>query len=170
MQIQASKLLIGTLSAAVTATVALILAYAPLLSTVPPAGGGPGAPPPPPRLDSIATVVVLTGVCVVAWMGVIVVLALEQVLREVQELPVLSGSEPSDLGQQLGQAVAALRRDLADDQRAGMRVLEERLTALTAEYGEQRETDGYISGMRVATTAGQERGELRQIRPVRPAP
>jgi hypothetical protein len=86
----------------------------------------------------------------------------------LQELPLAFESDA--VGPQVGQLLTGLRRDLAEDQRAGLAMLEERLSALTAEYGEQRETDGYISGMRVATTAGQERAEVRQIRPLRPAP
>ncbi len=47
--------------------------------------------------------------------------------------------------------------------------LEERFAALTAEYGEQRETDGYLHGMRVPTQPGHS-GPPGAVRPLHPVP
>ena len=170
LRVPASKLLIGVFGAAVTATLALLVAYVSLVSTPPPVARGPGAPPPPIRVESLGTVIVLTGVFVLVWLAVIVVAARDRVLRQLQDLTFSVGSDADAVGPEVRQLLAALRGDLVADHRAGLAGLEERLAALTSEYGEQRETDGYISGMRVATTVGQERAEVRQIRPVRPLP
>ena len=51
---------------------------------------------------------------------------------------------------------AALRQALA-----------ERMAEVTAEYGERRETDGYLSGMRTATTGDPPTQNVRSLRPKR---
>jgi hypothetical protein len=43
-------------------------------------------------------------------------------------------------------------------------VLEGRIAELTEEYGEQRETDGYLNGMRVATGEEPVPEKVRSIR------
>ena len=47
--------------------------------------------------------------------------------------------------------------------------LEERFAELTAEYGEQRETDGYLHGMRVPNQPGHS-GPPGGVRPLHPVP
>jgi hypothetical protein len=61
-----------------------------------------------------------------------------------------------------------LRREIAEDHRRELASLEARIASLTTEYGEQRETDGYINGMRVATSE-QTGADVRSIRRLPPA-
>jgi DUF1680 family protein len=64
--------------------------------------------------------------------------------------------------------LADLRAELASDRERDNDALSERLAELTAEYGERRETDGYLNGMRMATTDDPSAGNVRSLR--RPPP
>jgi hypothetical protein len=75
---------------------------------------------------------------VLAWLAVLVVLSRDQILHRISAL---RGSE-------------------------GAEVLAERVTALMREYGEHRETEGYVNGMRTGMAPD---AEIRQLRGVPPA-
>ncbi len=159
LQIHVSKLLLTSIVAAIATSVAMIVATVMTMQGPPPPP--PGMPPPPPRSDSL--IIVITGMFVVSWLAVLVTLARDQILHRLRQLPESDGvrSDPSGL-------MAALRRDLADDRRADLEALESRIAALTSEYGEQRETDGYVNGMRVATRGNGPSAEVRPLHRVPP--
>ncbi len=163
LQLHTSKLLVGSVVAAVAATAALIVALVSIvLAPKPPAG--PDRLPPPPQLDSLAIVAVLTGLFVVAWLAAVVAFSRDQILRRVRELP-HSGDHARDLARRtMDESLAALRQELAEDRRAELAALEDRIASLTSEYGEQRETDGYLSGMRAATSQKPGGAEVHPIR------
>ena len=132
---QLSRLLLGALVAAVAATGAfLVILHIGLLST-----------PPPPT--SLVLLPVVTGLFVLAWLAVLVVFARDQILRRIEQLR----AGPATGTQPVGQLIGELRAQLAADRERELQVLERRITELTQEYGEQRETDGYLTAMRMAT-------------------
>lgn len=152
---QISKLLVFCVIAATAATSALIIA---ILVDMPPGrapGPGPnGQLPPPPDMQPAAVFPIITGLFVLAWLAVLVVVARDQVLSRLREI-----YDPELDRERIAGLLAELRRELAEDRERELRALDERL----ADYGEHRETDGYLSGMRVA--AGQPgEGNVRSIR------
>ena len=156
-----SKLLVVAGVAAVAATSALIVSV--LFGTPPPAPPPPGPngmPPPPPSLQSLIVFPIVTGLFVLAWLAVLVVFCRDQILARIQA----AQPGPGPDRQEIIQLFATLRQELATDRERELRELGERFAALTSEYGEQRETDGYLSGMRVATNAGPVEGTVRPIR------
>lgn len=158
LHFQISRLLVVTVISAVAATGALALTLLVVLPpAMPPPPGPNGLPPPPPSLRPLAVFPVVTGLFVLSWLAVLVVFARDQILRRVQE----SG------GEAVAAQLADMRRELAAEREHDLRVLSERLAALTAEYGEQRETDGYLHGMRAA--AGDDPAEST-VRAIRRAP
>jgi hypothetical protein len=152
---QISKLLVFCIIAATAATSALIIA---ILVDMPPGrapGPGPnGQMPPPPDMQPMAVFPIITGLFVLAWLAVLVVAARDQILARLREV---HDSELDRAG--LAGLLADLRGELAADRERELRALDERL----AEYGEQRETDGYLSGMRVAAEQPVE-AKIRSIR------
>ena len=133
--LQLSRLLFGVLVAAVAATGVLVVTmHVGLLS-----------PLPPPT--SVVVLPVVTGLFVLAWLAVVVAFSRDQILRRIEQLR--DGPVPD--GRQFDEILAELRAQLAADRERELHVLEERIAELTEEYGEQRETDGYLNGMRVAT-------------------
>ena len=147
LHLQLSKLLLGSLIAAVAATGALILTVIVGMPPGHPPPPPPGGMPPPPPLTSLAVFPVITGLFVLAWLAVVVAFSRDQILRRIEQLR----TGPATDQQQLDQLIAELRAQLAADRERELQVLEGRIAALTEEYGEQRETDGYLNGMRVAT-------------------
>jgi hypothetical protein len=150
---QASKLLVVLLVAAVMATGAFAITLLTGL-TGPNGSGGPGPggqPPPPPDLHPIELVSAMTGLFVLAWLAVLVVFARDQILARFDEQPV-GGPGGGMSRDELTGLLAALRSELAVDREGEMAALSDRLAELTGEYGERRETDGYLSGMRMAAT------------------
>jgi hypothetical protein len=162
LHLQLSKMLVHFIVAAIAATSALIVA---VLVAMPPGrapGPGPnGQPPPPPDMQSTAIFPILTGLFVLSWLAVLVVFCRDQVLARLREIQSLDLDR-----EQLDQLLANLRTELAGDRERELRALDERL----AEYGEHRETDGYLSGMRVA--AAEEEPVDANVRSIRrpPAP
>ncbi len=143
-----SRLLFGSLVAAVAATGALIVTmHVGLLS-------------PPSQLTSVVVFPVVTGLFVLAWLVVVVVFSRDQILRRIEQLRVGPGSD----GSQFDQLIAELRAQLAADRERELHLLEGRIAELTTEYGEQRETDGYLNGMRVATGAESAGAQIHPIR------
>jgi hypothetical protein len=144
LHLQLSKLLLGSLVAAVAATGALIVTMiVGLPPSHPPPPGPGGMPPPPPNLTSLAVFPVITGLFVLAWLAVVVAFSRDQILRRIEQLRTPPAVE--------GRLIAELRAQLAADRERELQLLEKRIAELTEEYGEQRETDGYLNGMRVAT-------------------
>ena len=144
LHLQLSKLLLGSLIAAVAATGALVVTLlVGLPASHPPPPGPGGMPPPPPDLGALVAVPVITGLFVLAWLAVVVAFSRDQVLRRIEQLPTAPAVE--------GRLIAELRAQLAADRERELQLLEKRIAELTEEYGEQRETDGYLNGMRVAT-------------------
>src|SRR3954452_1251717 len=140
LHVNLSKLLVACLGAAVAATAALIVALAGGLPGPPPGPGPNCQTPPPPGLDAVVLFIVITGLVVLAWLAVLVVWSRDQMMQR--------------LGDASG--IAALRTEL--------RELSDRM----AEYGEQRETDGYLAAMRVATAEEPPGPNVRSLR--RPPP
>jgi len=151
LQIQVSKLLLASTVAAIATSVAMIVAAVMIDQGPPPPPPGPGAQPPPLPVGPIVLMIVITGLFVVSWVAVIAVLARDQMLRRMREL---DGADGARAGTQA--LLAALREDLAG--------LETRI----AEYGEQRETDGYVNGMRVAARAEQPPAGVRPLHRIPP--
>ena len=140
LHVHLSKLLVASLGAAVAATVALVVALAIGMPGPPPGPGPNGQPPPPPDLDSVVLFVVITGLVVLTWLAVLVVWSRDQMMAQFGDLSEIS----------------ALRTEI--------RQLSERI----AEYGEQRETDGYLNAMRIATAGEPSEPNVRSLR--RPPP
>jgi hypothetical protein len=148
LHIQMSKLLLIALVAATAATGALIITIAVGIPHPPPPPPGPnGMPPPPPNLSGLAAVSIVTGLFVLSWLAVLVVFSRDQILERLREVR----HEPAPV-HELDDMFAEFRSQLAADRDRERQLLEERITELTTEYGEQRETDGYLNGLRVATT------------------
>ncbi|GAA3940158.1 hypothetical protein [Actinoplanes auranticolor] len=147
LHLQLSKLLLGSLLAAVAATGALIITVIVGMPPGHPPPPPPGGMPSPPPLTSLAVFPVITGLFVLAWLAVVVAFSRDQILRRIDQLR----DGPVTDGRQFDEILAELRTQLAADRERELHVLEERIAELTEEYGEQRETDGYLNGMRVAT-------------------
>jgi hypothetical protein len=161
LHLQLSTLLLGSLIAAVAATGALIITLIVGMPPGHPPPPGPGGmPPPPPPLTSLAVFPVVTGVFVLAWLAVIVAFSRDQILRRIEELR----AGPTTDAPRLDQVIGELRAQLAADREQELRVLQERIAELTEEYGEQRETDGYLNGMRVATGGDSPPAKVHAIR------
>jgi hypothetical protein len=159
LHVHISKLLMGCMVAAIAATAALIITLAVGMPGAPPAPGPNGLPPPPPSFKPLAIFVVITGLFVLAWLAVIIVYVRDQVLQQVQEV-----HDPSELRRQVQDLLSGLRAELAADRQSELQVLNEHI----AEFGEQRETDGYLNGMRVAAADEPVEPKVRSIR--RPPP
>ncbi|MDT5043031.1 MAG: hypothetical protein QOE51_4016 [Actinoplanes sp.] len=153
-----SKLLVVCVVGAIAATSSLIVELLVGMPEPPPGPGPNGLPPPPPELLPLAVFTVLTGLFVLAWLAVLVVFSRDQILARVHRG--LSATVSEAGSEQVGELLAKLRVELAADREREMRVLDERL----AEYGERRETDGYLHGMRVAT------GEDATVHAIRRSP
>jgi hypothetical protein len=156
---QISKLLIICVIAATAATSALVIELLVGMPEMAPGPGPDGVPPRPPELRPLAVLTVVTGLFVLAWLAVLVVFARDQVLARIREL-----SPPGGDQQQLSELLGKLRTELAADRERDLRVLDERIT----DYGERRETDGYLHGMRAATAEPTVEANVRSFR--RPPP
>jgi len=160
VHLQLSKLLLGSLVAAVAATGALIVTMAVGLPPSHPPPGPGGMPPPPPNLTALAVFPVITGLFVLAWLAVVVAFSRDQILHRIEQLRAGPGPD----GPQFDRLIAELRAQLAADRERELQLLEGRIAELTEEYGEQRETDGYLNGMRVATGEESAQNKVRSIR------
>lgn len=161
LHVQISKLLVAAIIAATAATGALVVAILVDMpsSTNPP--GPSGLPPPPPNMQPLAVFPIVTGFFVLAWLAVLVIFSRDQILLHLRQQHEAAGP-PS--GEQLGVLLATLRADLAADREREMREFAERLTEQTVEYGEQRETDGYLRGMRTAAKTEPPEANVRSFR------
>ena len=165
VQLQMSKLLVAAVICATAATGALLVA---VLVEMPASGSPPpgpnGMPPPPPNIQPLAVFSILTGLFVLSWLAVLVVYSRDQIMARIQQTHVRDSLDPVTSRQQTLDLFAAFRSELATDRERELQVLSERITALTNEYGEQRETDGYLHGMRVATTTDPAEATVHSIR------
>jgi len=162
LHVQVSRLVLGCLTAAVAATGALIVTVAVGLPTPPP--GPAGLPGPPPRLEGLAVVSIVTGFFVLAWLSTLVAFCRDQILARLRERAGESTADPDEMRRQVEALADRLRAELASDRERDLRELGDRITALTTEYGEQRETEGYLNGMRVATS---NQAPDQRVRPIR---
>jgi len=165
LQLQISKLLVFLLVVAIAATGALlIMVFTGLTDGGPPAGSGPnGMPPPPPDLRSMEIIPVVTGLFVLSWLAALVVFVRDQVLLRLRQQQPITGAGGVSREELTG-LLADLRQELNADRARDNEALSARLAELTGEYGEQRETDGYLSGMRMATTGDPSTGNVRSLR------
>jgi hypothetical protein len=161
---QISKLLVAAFVCAVAATGALVVTLLVGMPGRPPGPGPNGLPPPPPDLQPLAVFPVVTGLFVLAWLAVLVVFSRDQILLSIREIRNESRSDPLADRQQIDELLTEMRANLATDRERELQKLSEQIAAMTTEYGEQRETDGYLNGMRVATSADQAEGTIRSIR------
>jgi hypothetical protein len=169
LHLQISRLLVFFSVVAIAATGALLITlFTGLSSGAPPGGSGPnGMPPPPPDMSEVSIVSVVTGLFVLSWLGVLVVFARDQILLRLRQQQPLTG--PGGVSrEELISLLGDLRAELATDRERDNAALSERLAELTGEYGERRETDGYLSGMRMATSGDPSPGNVRSLR--RPPP
>jgi hypothetical protein len=153
---QISKLLVVCIVFAAAATSALVIQMVTGMPGHSPGPGPNGQPPPPPEMQPLAVFSIVTGFFVLAWLSVLVVFCRDQILLRLRATP---AAEHADLEKLL----STLRAELAADRERELQSLDERL----AEYGERRETDGYLSGMRVATSDPVE-AKVRALRPLPP--
>ena len=157
LHLQMSKLLVGCVVFAIAATSALVITTLVAFPEQP--GPPPGIegvrPGPPPNVQGMAVFVIITGLFVLAWLAVLVVVARDQIL---QRLGATDGVAPDR--DQIRDLLAEVRRELAADREREWQVMSDKLI----EYGEQRETDGYLSGMRVATGGEPVEANVRSIR------
>jgi hypothetical protein len=168
LHLQISKLLVFFLVVAVASTGALMITFFTGLTDSRPPGPGPnGMPPPPPDMRPLVVISVVTGLFVLAWLGALVVFARDQILLRLRQQQPVTG--PGGVSrEELTGLLSDLRSELAADREHDNEALGERLAELTGEYGERRETDGYLSGMRMATTGDPSAGNVRSFR--RPPP
>ena len=164
--VQISKLLVVAIIAATAATGALVIGTLVAMPGQPPGPGPNGLPPPPPDLQPLAVLSIITGLFVLAWLAVIVVFSRDQILLRIDETR--RGTAPEAARQQLQDLFTVLRGELAEDRERDLHRMEERLASLTSDYGEQRETDGYLHGLRVATSPDDRESTVRPIRRTHP--
>ncbi|MFI5890872.1 hypothetical protein ACIA5D_12225 [Actinoplanes sp. NPDC051513] len=164
--LQISKLLVVAIIVATAATGALVVT---VLTQMPsgqiPAPGPNGLPPPPPVMRPLAVFSIVTGFFVLSWLAVLVVFARDQILRQLRQQQPMP-TPPGVTGDDLAAALGDLRAEIASDRERDMQALAERMAEVTSEYGERRETDGYLSGMRTATTG--EPPPQQNVRSLRP--
>ena len=149
-----SQQFITALVVAVAATLALVgivLVQANQRPGPPPGAGGGGSQPPPPPNDIL--VIIAAAVFVLAWTAVMLTYNRDLISHR------MSAIESS---------VGRLRTQVADDHRAELTALGERLVSLTEEFGERRETDGYVHGLRQGGRP-QPASPPRALHPVPPA-
>jgi hypothetical protein len=162
--VQISKLLVVAIIAATAATGALVIVTLVAMPGPPPGPGPNGLPPPPPDLRPLAVFPIITGLFVLAWLAVIVVFSRDQILLRIQEAGRGASTDPAAARREMHDLFTALRGELAEDRERDLHLLEERLASLTSDYGEQRETDGYLHGLRVATAPDDAGADVHSIR------
>ncbi|GAA2506812.1 hypothetical protein [Winogradskya humida] len=146
LHLQVSKLLVGSIVLAIAATGALVVTLIVGFPQKPgPPPGTPGVMPgPPPDERPVAVLIVLTGLVVLAWLAALIVSARDLVLQRLS----LAGEAPTAADPaQIRSLLEEVRTELAADREREWQAITERLL----EYADQRETDGYLNGMRVAT-------------------
>jgi hypothetical protein len=144
-------MLLAMLVIAAAATVGLILVISQSRPTVVPplVATQIGAVP---RLVATVPVIVAAAIFVVSWIGVVVAYCRDQILHRVEAIERTVGATLTTLD--------AVRAEITS-LRGGL-----------AEYGEQRETDGYVHGVRAAAqrtaTTSRSTGDVRPLHRVPP--
>ena len=160
VHLQLSPLLMIGVVAGVISTVAVVVSA--IVASQPPGPFHPNGGPPPPAPPLTALLISL-GCFVVSWVTVAVAVARDQ------------------LGQRIGRAVEArtehltdlhawmesVRVEEANERAAVMAQLTKQLDTISREYGEQRETEGYLNAMRAAAGLPA-KGDIRPLRTVPP--
>ena len=119
--LQISKLLVVAVIVATAATGALIVTVLTQMpSGVTPAPGPGGLPPPPPNLRPLAVVSIVTGFFVLSWLAVLVVVARDQVLRELRQRSAPTGDD-------FAAALGDLRAEVAADRERDLQGLADRM-------------------------------------------
>jgi hypothetical protein len=169
LHLEASRLRIFCLVVAIAATGALIITLAVGMPGQVRGPGPNGMPPPPPDLRPLANITIVTGLFVLAWLAALVVYCRDQIMQRLGEMEDRSTTEPEPATQRIAELFTGLRAELAADRERELTELSEQIAAMTSEYGEQRETDGYLNGMRVATAGNQPpEQKLRAVRRTSP--
>jgi hypothetical protein len=164
LHFQISKLLVIAITVATAATGALIVSMLIEWPSASPPPGPNGMPPPPPNMQPLAVFSVVTGFFVLSWLAVLVIFSRDQILLYLREQQQAGPVDPQALDVLLAGQRAELRAELAADHERDLRALTDRLAEMTAEYGERRETDGYLNGMRAATMNESPEANVRSLR------
>jgi hypothetical protein len=151
LHFQITKLLVTAVIVATAATGALIVTILfGMPHPGPPPPGPNGMPPPPPNLQPLAVFPIVTGFFVLAWLAVLVIFSRDQIMLLLRQQ-----QDPGVSADELSTKLAELRAEIAAEREQELRSLSESLTEMTIEYGERRETDGYLNGMRTAAAPDQ---------------
>jgi hypothetical protein len=146
-------LLIGLVSAVISTVAVVIAAVSALQPGQGPPPGAVGRPPPP---TEVAPLVLAIGFFVISWVTVAVAVARDQIAQRLSALHDIRSS-----------SLEELRADIDEirTQTTAMAKVEARVVKLVEDYGELRETDGYLDAMRAAAGTN---GEVRSLRTVPP--
>jgi hypothetical protein len=155
---QLSPLLLIGIVGAVISTVAVIVS-AVITSQVgpPPPSGVSGVRPPPP--PSMTALIISIGLFVVAWVTVAIAVGRDQLLQK------LSAAQ-AGMTAEFTARLEAVRDQVTHDRSVSLGRIEEKFDTLMREYGETRETEGFLNGMRAATRPPN--GDVRPLRTVPP--
>jgi hypothetical protein len=156
-------LLIGIVIAVISTVVVVISAIA---ANQPPGRPGQGQQPPPP--PSTIPLMISLAFFVISWVTVAVAVARDQLATRIASAEAAREAAINDLRAWMAQSQA----DLTADRNAARQELAAQLAMISKEYGDERETQGYLDGMRAAA-AGQapSNGDVRTLRTVRqPSP
>jgi hypothetical protein len=140
---QLSPLLMIGVVAAVISTVAVVVSA--IVANQPPPGpfNPQGPPGPPPQSTAL---LISLGCFVVSWVTVAVAVARDQLAQRIARATEARTAYLTDLHAWM----ESVRVEEANERAALMAQLTTQLDTLSREYGEQRETEGYLSAMRAA--------------------
>lgn len=162
VHLQLSSLLLIGLVTGVISTVAVVVS-AVVASQPLPHGGLGGAPPPPPPITPL---IISCAFFVVSWVTVAAAVARDQIVHRITEAAALRSDMLNDLHTRLEEVHAEAHRDRESVQMNLLRHLD----AFQRDFGEVRETEGYLSAMRAAATQATTNGDVRPLRKVPPPP
>jgi hypothetical protein len=152
-------LLIGTASAVISTVAVVVSAVAASSPLSPPGAVGGGAPPTPAPATGLVALIISVGFFVVSWITVAVAVARDQIFQRCADAAHSHSESLIELRDWMEDTYALVGREQA--------AIDAKLSTLSLEYGEQRETQGYLNAMRAAAGAVT-RAEVRPLRPVRP--
>jgi hypothetical protein len=152
--------LIGGILSTVALVVSAVLANQP--GPPPGQGQGQGQGPPPMPSHSLIALVISAAIFVVAWAMVIAAITRDQVMRKITD----SAAGRAQMLVDLHEWMLEEREQTARERAAAQAELVAQLANLR-EFGEQRETDGYLNAMRAAQGLA-DAGDVRPLRRVPP--